>query len=111
MTAGAALPPIGGFILTGQLITRQAAHAPVILRHDLTTDYFGIEERARDWLDFRSFQVFPISETALERLCALLDEDLASRSTPGIPVSAGYPGRRCRPRSLWACQPVSALCS
>ena len=62
------LPPIGGYILTGQLTIRRAAHAPVILRHDLPTAFFGIEEREADWPDFHSFNVFPISDAALTRL-------------------------------------------
>ena len=69
------MPPIGGYILTGQLIIRHAAHAPVILRHDLPTAFFGIEEREADWPDFHSFNVFPISAATLTRLRELIEDD------------------------------------
>ena len=41
----------------------------------MTTDFFGIEERAAGWPDFRSFQVFPISALAHGRLVDLLTDD------------------------------------
>lgn len=40
----------------------------MILCHGLTTDFFGIEERADYWPDFESFEVWPASARLLWEL-------------------------------------------
>ena len=90
MTDRSALPPIGGYILTGQLATHHAAHASVILRHDLTADFFGIEERAAGWPGFRSFNVFPITPAALDRSALGFEIDTGHSAFGWIPRLKAY---------------------
>ena len=86
-----ALPPIGGYILTGQLRIRQAAHAPVILRHDMTTEFFGVREREGSWPDFHTFRVYPISTAALGQLRAMLADDDRHEIDTGHPAFGWIP--------------------
>jgi hypothetical protein len=48
-----------GYILAWMRKYRRRAHAPMILAHSLTSDFFGIEERAAYWPDFEGFTVWP----------------------------------------------------
>jgi hypothetical protein len=57
-----------GFILTGQRKIRRRAHPPMILAHNLPTEFFGIEERVGYYPDFESFNVWPATARVLWRL-------------------------------------------
>lgn len=59
---------IAGYILTGQRKYRRRAHAPLILFHSLTTDFFGIEELAAAYPDFETFYVWPATARLLWEL-------------------------------------------
>jgi hypothetical protein len=54
-----------GYILTGMRKCRPRAHPPMILLHSLTSDFFGIEERADYWPDFETFQTWPATARIL----------------------------------------------
>ncbi len=57
-----------GYILTGMRKIRSRAHPPMILAHSLTSDFFGIEERAGYWPDFESFTTWPATARLLWEL-------------------------------------------
>jgi hypothetical protein len=57
-----------GYILAGMRKYRRRAHSPMILCHGLTTDFFGIEERADYWPDFESLSVWAASARLLWEL-------------------------------------------
>lgn len=59
---------VAGYILTGMRQCRSRAHPPMILAHSLTSDFFGIEERAAAYPDFESFSVFPATAKAFDYL-------------------------------------------
>jgi hypothetical protein len=68
-----------GYILTGMRKCRRRAHAPMILAHGLTSDFFGIEEMAAAFPDFEAFAVWPATARLL---WALRDLDrLAGQSS------------------------------
>jgi hypothetical protein len=48
-----------GYILAGMRKYRRRAHPPMILAHSLSSEFFGIEERAAYFPDFESFTVWP----------------------------------------------------
>jgi len=54
-----------GYILAGMRKYRRRAHPPMILCHGLTTDFFGIEERADSWPDFEFLTVWPATARLL----------------------------------------------
>lgn len=57
-----------GYILTGMRKYRRRAHPPMILAHSLTSDFFGIEERAAAYPDFEHFEVWPATARVMWRL-------------------------------------------
>ena len=57
-----------GYILTGMRKCRRRAHAPMILAHSLTSEFFGIEERESYFPDFESFSVWPATARLLWEL-------------------------------------------
>jgi len=57
-----------GFLLTGMRRCRSRAHAPLILAHGLTSDFFGIEERESYFPDFESFLIWPATARLLWQL-------------------------------------------
>lgn len=57
-----------GYILAGIRKLRARAHPPMILAHSLTSDFFGIDERAGYFPDFESFSVWPVTARVLYRL-------------------------------------------
>jgi len=68
-----------GFVLAAMRKLRSRAHPPMILAHSLTSDFFGIEERAAYWPDFESFTTWPATARLL---CELRDLDkLAGQSS------------------------------
>lgn len=60
-----------GYILTGQRRYTERAHPPMVIAHSLTSDFFGIEERAEPWPDFHSFHVWPATAPVLAALRAV----------------------------------------
>jgi hypothetical protein len=57
-----------GYILAGMRKYRRRAHSPMILAHSLSSDFFGIEERAAYWPDFEGFTVWPATARLLWEL-------------------------------------------
>ena len=57
-----------GFLLAGMRKIRSRAHPPMILAHSLTSDFFGIEERAAAYPDFESFNTWPATARIMARL-------------------------------------------
>lgn len=70
---------VAGYVLTGMRKYRRRAHAPMILAHSLTSDFFGIEERESEFPDFESFEVWPATARLLWRLRRL--DRLAGQSS------------------------------
>jgi hypothetical protein len=57
-----------GYVLTGMRRIRSRAHAPMILAHSLTSDFFGLEERESYFPDFEAFHVWPATARLLWQL-------------------------------------------
>jgi hypothetical protein len=70
-----------GFILTGIRKYRSRAHPPMILAHSLTTQWFGIDERAGDYPDFENFAVWPATQRLLWALRKIDRPELAGQSS------------------------------
>jgi hypothetical protein len=70
-----------GYILTGMRKCRRRAHAPMILAHSLTSEFFGIEEREGYFPDFESFSVWPATARLLWELRDLDRPELAGQSS------------------------------
>lgn len=68
-----------GYVLTGMRKCRSRAHPPMILAHSLTSEFFGIEERAEHFPDFESFTVWPATARLLWELRGL--DRLAGQSS------------------------------
>lgn len=59
---------VAGYLLTGMRKYRSRAHAPMILAHSLTSDFFGIEGREDYFPDFEFFHVWPATARLLWQL-------------------------------------------
>ena len=70
-----------GYILTGMRKCRRRAHAPMILAHSLTSEFFGLEELEGWFPDFESFTIWPVTARLLWMLRGLDRPELAGQSS------------------------------